>query len=372
MVYKYINDIEHIERIIDRFHEIVSKLSGQEGKKVSFSEGYLASPYHEGYKEGVYVRACDVLDINHWKRSAASYRSISASAVDAMYVPNNNFVDYRSKDDFKKKVKSDPVETGKAIYDLFKTDNDAASLEALVKLFGRRYDMLSYLFFLKDANNYFPCAPKNFRQSFTLLEMNTDCFKSFTYDHYCAYNDALKELANLYSNYYDQIGTLDAHSFAWMIYKYPVINNYIFKLNHDPGGEEGKKEGIATTKTRLNQTEFRKKVVDYWGGMCAVTGCSVTVILEAAHIKGWKDCKTNSECISEYNGLLLTPNLHELFDSYLITFGKDGKIIISNKLSKEDRGILGLNFEMKLRKVDPEREKYMQFHRATFLKYNNA
>ena len=363
MIYKHIYDEEHIENIIDRFQEVISHQPDQAGKKVSFSSGYLAADNREGYKVGVYVRAIDALDVKHWKKSMIRSGEIAERAVIAMNVKDNNFVDYRHKDDFEKAAKLNPVGIGMALYNLFKTDNDAATLEELVKYLGRPYDTISFLFFLKDSDNYFPCRPRNFRNSFSLLGMDITCFTELNYDNYCAYNEALKELATLYSNYAGHITVLDAHSFAWVIYKYPFVHDYIFNADSS-NTRDPKKEGTAVTKTRLNQSEFRANVINAWGGRCAVTDCTITEVLEAAHIKGWKDCKLNDECISQYNGLLLTPNLHALFDKGLISFDENGIILISDRLSQQNQAILGIKPNMKLRKVDPEREKYLRYHRT--------
>ena len=360
MSYRHIYDAAHIEEIIDRFHEAISIQPEQKGRKVSFSNGYLDAT--EGYKPGVYVKASDILDAKHWKKTMIASGEISRRVIKAMYVPDNNFVFPNQKMTFKEKAEHDPVAAGTIIFDFFKQDDDAANLEKLVKFFGRRYDTLSYLFFLKDPDTYFPCKPRKFSEAFSLLGMDVACFKSFTYENYCAYNEALKELAMVYSNYAGHINILDAHSFAWTISQHKKIYNHIFNGEWIPDNS-GKQERISTAKVRLNQTEFREKTVAYWDGRCAVTGCSLVDILEAAHIKSWKDCTQNVECISPYNGLLLTPNLHKLFDAGYISFAEDGSILISDRFSEQQQKELGIDKSMKLRIVDPRREEYLRYHR---------
>lgn len=360
MVYQYIYDVAHIEGIIERFLEAISVQPEQKGKRVSFSNGYLDRT--EGYKPGIYVKASDILDAEHWKKAMITSGEIAKRAIKAMYVPGNNFVFPNQKMSFKDKANLDLIGTGKAIFDFFNQDDDAANLERLVNCFGRRYDTLSYLFFLKDPDTYFPCKPQKFSEAFSLLGMDVACFRSFTYDNYCAYNEALKELATVYSNYAGHINTLDAHSFVWTISQHKVIYNLIFEGEHIPDTSE-KRERISAAKIRLNQTEFREKAVAYWEGRCAVTGCSLTDILEAAHIKSWKDCTLNSDCTSPHNGLLLTPNLHKLFDGGYISFAEDGSILISDRFSEQQQKYLGINKSMKLRIVDPKREEYLKFHR---------
>jgi hypothetical protein len=50
-------------------------------------------------------------------------------------------------------------------------------------------------------------------------------------------------------------------------------------------------------------------------GKCAVSGCNVEAVLDAAHIVPYKGPKTNHPS----NGLLLRTDLHTLFDLKLLT-----------------------------------------------------
>jgi predicted restriction endonuclease len=69
---------------------------------------------------------------------------------------------------------------------------------------------------------------------------------------------------------------------------------------------------------------------------------SVVAALEASHIKRWTD-SNNDERLDPNNGILLTANLHRLFDAGLISFDDLGKMIISSKLSKSEQTLLGIN-----------------------------
>ena len=85
-------------------------------------------------------------------------------------------------------------------------------------------------------------------------------------------------------------------------------------------------------------------------------------ILRASHIKPWREC-TNEERLDPYNGLLLVPNLDALFDAGLITFGEEGGLVVSKAVSKEDRVLLGLESEMRLRKLPQRSMDYLDHHR---------
>ena len=295
---------------------------------------------------------------------------IAEKAIKAMYIADNNIVFKSQKIDFRDRLRQNPLEGSQILYELYLTENDEDSLEKLAKFFGRKYDTISYLFFLKDPDNYLPCKPVIFKESFQRLGMETSFFAKCTYDNYTKYNEALKELALVYSSYAGHISTLDAHSFAWIIGSYKEAISYIFEGDYTPSPQELKKEGYSKTKSRLNQSEFRNNVIEYWGGKCSVTGCSKTELLIASHIKPWRDCITNSESISPYNGLLLIPNLGSLFDGGFISFADNGKIIISKDLSNQDLELLGVSADMKLSKIEEGHKEFLEYHRKRIFRDN--
>lgn len=65
---------------------------------------------------------------------------------------------------------------------------------------------------------------------------------------------------------------------------------------------------------RRGQAKFRKSLIQAYGGKCAITGCAVLEILEAAHITPYLGAATNAIG----NGLLLRSDIHTLWDLGLI------------------------------------------------------
>ncbi len=122
-----------------------------------------------------------------------------------------------------------------------------------------------------------------------------------------------------------------------------------------------KTEQDSIVKSRIGQGDFRKNLIRVWGG-CAVTGVKKLSILKASHIKPWR-VATNQERLDPFNGLLLAPNLDELFDKGLITFTNKGSIKISKLVSPEDLELLNVHNELCLRSIKPASEPYLKFHR---------
>lgn len=365
MIYKYIKDPKHIENIIDLFLEFIQKQPEQQGKRVSFTSGYLHA--NEGYKLAIFVKASDILETKKWNGFSAD--EIIKHAIRAMNISENNLVHWQQKTLFADKLKADPESGSGLLYKLFCTDNDEESLEDLAEFFGRRYDLLAYLFFIKDPDQYYPCRPRAFKSAFESLGIDTECFNRFDYDHYVRYNDALRELAAVYSAYADHISVIDAHSFAWIIGNYKDVRHYIFETEHEESTDlTKKKEKKGTVNVRLNQSEFRRKLIEYWDGACAITGCTQTDILIASHTKPWKACELNSESASVYNGFLLTPNLDALFDAGYISFDDNGSIMISSDISDKNLEQLGVSENMRLRWIDKRHIPFFEYHRNNVFK----
>lgn len=363
MAYKYIQDIAHIEHIIDLFLEFVSQQPEQHGMKPSFTNGYLWG--NEGYKMSTFVRGTDKLFAKPWNTKAIDSGAVADMAIRAMSIQENNMVNVNQKVSFRNKLQSSPQEGGELLYRFYKNEtDDRSSLEAFAAFFGRKYDTISYLFFLKDPDHYFPCKPRLFADAFRDLGIRTECFASCTYDNYMAFNAALRELADLYSRHAEHISVLDAHSFAWIISHYPEVRSYIFEGKRlEQLDEKEKQERQATIRARVNQTEFRQNLINFWSGRCCVTGCSKTDILIASHIKPWRDCELNSECVDPFNGLLLVPNLDSLFDAGFISFQDDGTIMMSPHLSPEDARILGVSESTHISGLQEQHHMYLEYHR---------
>lgn len=65
---------------------------------------------------------------------------------------------------------------------------------------------------------------------------------------------------------------------------------------------------------RAGQSRFREQLRDAYRDRCAVTGCSLVPVLEAAHIRRYLGEHTNTV----RNGLLLRADIHTLFDLNLL------------------------------------------------------
>lgn len=81
-------------------------------------------------------------------------------------------------------------------------------------------------------------------------------------------------------------------------------------------------------KPRLGQASFRLAVLDAYGGVCAVTTEHSLPVVEAAHIKPWKDGGRHEVA----NGLPLRRDIHRLFDLGFVTIRPNLSFTVSPAL----------------------------------------
>lgn len=115
-------------------------------------------------------------------------------------------------------------------------------------------------------------------------------------------------------------------------------------------------------KARKGQGLFRDKLKEKYNNQCIITGIDISQVLIASHIKPWA-VSNNEERLSSDNGLLLSATFDRLFDSGLITFKKDGTILISSMISKENVEKLHLTegqiYDIK---YNPGMDEYLRYH----------
>lgn len=114
----------------------------------------------------------------------------------------------------------------------------------------------------------------------------------------------------------------------------PVLPTIGSEKADDPGFDpesvhDERERAIRAIRVRRGQPAFRAALLDAYGRRCAITGCAVEHVLEAAHITRYLGSLTNHVS----NGLLLRTDLHTLFDCGLLTIEpKSRTVVIANVL----------------------------------------
>jgi putative restriction endonuclease len=92
------------------------------------------------------------------------------------------------------------------------------------------------------------------------------------------------------------------------------------------------------------------------------------LILQAAHILSWKDCKTDQQRLDPNNGILLHASLHHAFDSGLISFDKAGKLLLAAAFTAANAAKIGITLPMSLpvATLNSTRLDYLRQHRIKY------
>ena len=134
------------------------------------------------------------------------------------------------------------------------------------------------------------------------------------------------------------------------------IEKEVEMLNID---EESKK---AIVNVRVNQGKFRDLLLRRYNNKCCLCDVKNKNFLIASHIKPWAKSKLKEKA-DVNNGFLMCPNHDRLFDKGYITFKDDGKIVISDRLSENDKVFLNVNSKMHIEQLTKSNKKYLKFHR---------
>ena len=200
----------------------------------SFREG-LANE-EEGYKELVYNEARSKLDWSNWKESEIGKGRILGCVIKAIEINNstpvlvNNLVQWQNRFGEKRRshrsllaAKDDMAKRRQFerwLFDFFHGNLvESEAFEQFRDLAGGIFDLVAYLFFLKDWQRFMPIAPTTFDKAFGLLGLKLKTSHHCSWETYQSYNQALLDIRQLLREaaQIEDARLIDAHSFCWML-----------------------------------------------------------------------------------------------------------------------------------------------------------
>lgn len=223
---------EILEKLFDNFVDFVSTKD-----KVQFST-FNNSKYfdrEEKYKEAVYKEARETINNGRWKQEDVGTGKIHQTIISAIkdkviykynQYDNNLINNWRLKDNFEKFKSSKSFE--QLLFDFYKNkgvQNDYV-FDELLK-YGHPYNLIAYLFFIKDNNQFLPISQKKFDEIFVQLGISE--FKSSgnaSFDNYSTFNNIIKHVRNFLKTKDKNISLLDTHSFLWIIGDQMKMDNF--------------------------------------------------------------------------------------------------------------------------------------------------
>ncbi len=108
----------------------------------------------------------------------------------------------------------------------------------------------------------------------------------------------------------------------------------IIDIEHELKNIVGK-EKERLVKIRINQNDFRQRILASYNGKCCITGLDIPTLLIASHIIPWS--KNEHERLNPRNGLCLNSIHDRAFDKGLITITNDFKIKLSDAILAKEK-----------------------------------
>ncbi|HYG14887.1 MAG TPA: HNH endonuclease [Bacteroidia bacterium] len=212
--------IELLEKHFLNFTQYIKDVSDENFKSFSTSE-FLKK--HENYKGVIASLARERLESTLWRSEDIGTGKIKdkvASAVQSRVPYNNRFfdnnlIDWRKKDNFKKLPESQNLE--QILFNLYKNKvNPQVAFEQLLNE-GLSYQFIAYLLFIKDEQKFLPISQQRFDKIFTLLAIeNFKTAKNASWENYQEFCRVVQQVQVFLKNKDPKTTLLDAHSFLWI------------------------------------------------------------------------------------------------------------------------------------------------------------
>lgn len=210
--------------ILERLYQDFVRFLATKGETFKAFKSSAFVDKDENYKYAVYDQAKESLEQQWWKQSDIGTGKIQAKVKDAIKTKlvyqyqwhNNNLVDWRKRDDFAKLPASKSLET--TLFNFYKNKTkDSEVFEEFLSL-KLSYQIIAYLFFIKDRNRYLPITQERFDEIFELIgiaEFKTSYNASW--DNYTQFIDIIKQVRDFLKTKDQDTTLLDAHSFLYIL-----------------------------------------------------------------------------------------------------------------------------------------------------------
>ncbi|MDD3945647.1 MAG: DUF3578 domain-containing protein, partial [Bacteroidales bacterium] len=201
---------------------------------VAFSK----SPYineEENYKYDVYSNASQALGVDKWKKedigSGAIFEAVNAAVHTKINVAgkavDHNLIDWRVKDQFRQY--SVDRQTEQLLFDFYKNERQDSECFEMFHKQGLPYQLIAFLYFIKDNNRYLPISQKAFDNIFRKLGISD--FKTSgnaSWENYSTFITILKQVKDFINKKDPEATFIDAHSFLWILQQIDMEENISF------------------------------------------------------------------------------------------------------------------------------------------------
>lgn len=247
--------------ILEKFYQDFVRFLATKGETFKSFKSSAFIDKEENYKYAVFDQAKESLEQQWWKQSDIGTGKIQGKVKDAIKTKlvyeyqwhNNNLVDWRKRDDFAKLPISNSLET--TLFNFYKNKTkDSEVFEEFLSL-KLSYQIIAYLFFIKDRNRYLPITQERFDEIFELIgipEFKTSYNASW--DNYNEFIDIIKQVRDFLKAKDPNATLLDAHSFLYILGSQMKEEKFHFTSTGDTAIEQTSNNDIDNSQDYNQQS----------------------------------------------------------------------------------------------------------------------
>ena len=237
MVENYLINTEKLERELNRFTAFVQfqnyERTGIYSKYISFRDAGLFLEDEEGYKTDVAQKARIRLRSDEWDESWIASKDIHGYVLKAISCMQHNLVDHHQVTGFRNRFnpihKDFTPNAEKVLFDIYHGDDDEDAFKQAIETFGAKYDLIAYLFFIKNPGKYLPVRSRNFDKGFQKLGIDYKTEGYCSWENYCGFLSIMNEIQAAMNTILplrekEPARLIDAHSFVWIIHEKDYID----------------------------------------------------------------------------------------------------------------------------------------------------
>ena len=185
--------------------------------------------YTEDYKENIAGAAANILGAADWSRREIGTGQIVRRVIQAIEIKGNNLLSWQPRFGDKARVhhclyealeNPDLLRSVEAVfYDLYHDRRANQSVfEGLLDAIHPRYELIAYLFFIADRNQFLPIRTETFDAVLADLDLPLRTRNQPNWDNYQSFIGVIKQVQTcLHDEGILDATLLDAHSFCWIL-----------------------------------------------------------------------------------------------------------------------------------------------------------
>ena len=214
-------------RALDRFQSRHVSEDGSPLKNFHDPGAYVVRT--EAYKSAIPERARAVLKTASWTKVGIAGGDILSRVITAIELPRNNLLFWQAQygpesavhQPLKAALRS--IKKRAALSDLFyrlfkQKKADQQTFDELIKYTGRRYELLSYLFFIAMPQKYLPLRTTHFDRALRHIGLDLQTRGNCNWENYQKFITVVGEVQRrLHAEGFPEASLLDAHSFLWIL-----------------------------------------------------------------------------------------------------------------------------------------------------------